>query len=208
MGEDKVTVKVNDMSLLNNEDDIIEDIVLVEIKKFLYNHLPRAVYMNCIEDVYNPNYFYQHDEFISVPIAFYGIRINSREINKSTYCESSPVSCSRLHLKKVDGEYVINPNFVRWPIILQNIKLNHLPSYVKFYKNPEEKKPLLFIVKETGEDNWIYDLPKGSIVLLIQSDFISIFQNIDCNWLRGRYDFLNDPNFVTFISDHGKTYVI
>lgn len=208
MGEDKVTVKVNDMSLLNNEDDIIEDIVLVEIKKFLYNHLPRAVYMNCIEDVYNPNYFYQHDEFISVPITFYGIRINPKEIKVGTYHESSSVSCSRLHLKKVDGEYVINPNFTKWPIILQNIKLDHLPSYIKFYKNPEGGKPLLFIVKATGEDNWIYDLPKGSIVLLVQSDFIHILPNTDCNWLRGRYDFLNNPDFAIFMSDHGKTYVI
>ena len=63
------------MSLLNKEDDIvedvIEDIVLAEIKTFLYNHLPRTVYMNCIEKAYNYDHY---GEFISVQIKFCGDR--------------------------------------------------------------------------------------------------------------------------------------
>ena len=188
------------MSLLNKEDDIIEDIigdvVLAEIKTFLYNHLPRTVYMNCIENSYNYDHY---GEFISVPITFRGPRIK---------LGSTSISCSTLHLEKVDGVYVINPNTVNWPIILQNIQLDHLPSYIKFYKNPEEKKPLLFIVIATGEDNWIYDRPKGSVVLLIRSDLMNIPSRTDSNWFRGRYDFSVNPDIIEFMLDYGKTYVI
>lgn len=199
------------MSLLNKEDDIIEDIigdvVLVEIKNFLYNHLPRTVYMNCIENSYNYDHY---GEFISVPITFCGTRIkfNLDGFYKDTYHGSSSIYCPTLHLEKVDGLYVINPNTVNWPIILQNIKLDHLPSYIKFYKNPEEEKPLQFIVRATGEDNWIYDLPKGSAVLLIESDLMNIPSRTDSNWFRGRYDFLVNPDFVKFMLDHGKTCII
>lgn len=207
------------MSLLNKEDDVIEDVIFAEIYKFLCNHLPRTIYMDCIEEyLYNPDYLYPRGEFLYVPITFHGVQIKpekinedtylSMKINKVTYHESSLISCSRLRLKKVDGEYVITPKSVRWPIILQNIKLDHLPSYIKFDKNHEEKYPLRFIVRATGEDNWIYDLPKGSIVLLIQSDLMNILSKTDSNWFRGKYDFSNNPYFMTFMSDYGKICII
>ena len=163
--------------------------------------------MNCIENSYNYDHY---GEFISVPITFCGTRIkfNLNGFYEDTYHGSSSIYCPTLHLEKVDGVYVINPNTTNWPIILQNIKLDHLPSYIKFYKNPEEEKPLQFIVRATGEDNWIYDLPKGSAVLLIQSDLMNIPSRTDSNWFRGRYDFSVNPDFVKFMLDHGKTCII
>lgn len=208
MGEDKVTVKVNDMSLLSIDDQILDDtLILPKIKEFLGHYLALDISYNSgilSESIYG--YKIQHTNYINTAVQFTGVTGQ----NNWSYSIESIVKCSSLSLEFINNEYVIKPSYVKWPIIIKSCGEARLPSYIKFYKNPRSKTPLTFIVKSwtnplDGYDNWIFDLPKGSIVYLINNN--KIWLGLNPNNIDG-YDFTKDKDFDGFIEEYGKKIII
>ena len=200
------------MSLLSIDDQILDDtLILPKIKEFLSRYLAIDISYNSgilsetILD-YTKEYKIQHTNYINTSVEFTGVTGQ----DGWTYSIKSIVKCSSLSLEFINNEYVIKPSHVKWPIIMLSCGEARLPSYIKFYKNPKTKTPLTFIVKSwrnplDGYDNWIFDLPKGSIVYLISNHKMWVglnSYNIDGN------DFKKDKDFNGFIEEYGKKIII
>ena len=200
------------MSLLSIDDQILDDtLILPKIKEFLSRYLAMDISYNSgilsgtILD-YTKEYKIQHTNYIKTSVEFTGV--TGRD--GWSYSIKSIVKCSSLSLEFINNEYVIKPSYVKWPIIMLSCGEERLPSYIKFYKNPKTKTPLTFIVKSwrnplDGYDNWIFDLPKGSIVYLISNHKMSL--GLNSNNIDG-YDFTKDKDFDGFIEEYGKKIII
>lgn len=200
------------MSLLSIDDQILDDtLILPKIKEFLSRYL--AIDISYNSGILNKNildytreYKIQHTNYINTAVQFTGVTGQ----NNWSYTIESIIKCSSLSLEFINNEYVIKPSYVKWPIIIKSCGEKRLPSYIKFYKNPKTKSPLTFIVKSwenplSGYDNWIFDLPKGSIVYLISNHKMWLGVNPDN---IGGYDFTKDKDFDRFIEEYGKKIII
>ena len=200
------------MSLLSIDDQILDDtLILPKIKEFLSHYLAMDISYNSgilSETIlrYTKEYKMQYTNYINTAVEFTGV--TGRDGWK--YSIKSIIKCSSLSLEFINNEYVIKPSYVKWPIIMLSCGEARLPSYIKFYKNPKTKTPLTFIVKSwrnplDGYDNWIFDLPKGSIVYLISNH--KIWLGLNSNNIDG-YDFTKDKDFDRFIEENGKKIII
>lgn len=196
------------MSLLSIDDQILDDtLILPEIKKFLSSYLAIDIsYNSGILSKPLLEYKMQHTNYINTAVEFTGVTGQ----DNWKYSIESIVKCSSLSLEFINNEYVIKPSHVKWPIIMMSCGEARLPSYIKFYKNPKTKSPLTFIVKSwsnllSGCDNWIFDLPKGSIVYLISNHKMCL--GLNSNNIDG-YDFTKDKDFDRFIEEYGKKIII
>lgn len=196
------------MSLLSIDDRLLDDTLIVpKIKQFLTHWLAFDIAYNsdmCTQDYID--YKRQFTNYINTWVDFTGVI----GIDNWSYSIESIIKCSSLSLEFINNEYVIKPSNVRWPIVMFSCGEERLPSYIKFYKNPRSKTPLTFIVRSwsnplTGYDNWIFDLPKGSIVYLISSRNMHISAN---NNNSEGYDFTKDKDFNRFIEECGKKIII
>ena len=200
------------MSLLSIDDQILDDtLILPKIKEFLSRYLAIDISYNSgilsknILD-FTKEYKIQHTNYINTAVQFTG----ATGCGNWSYSIESIVKCSSLSLEFINNEYIIKPSHVKWPIIMKSCGEARLPSYIKFYKNPKTKTPLTFIVKSwsnllSGYDNWIFDLPKGSIVYLISNHKMSL--GLNSNNIEG-YDFTKDKDFDRFIEENGKKIII
>ena len=201
------------MSILSQNDQLLEDtLILPKIKEFLGNYLALDISLN--SDILSPNdwrctrdYKLQHTNYINTAVEFIDVIGNGGW----KYNIESIVKCSPLSLEFINDEYVIKPIYVKHPIIMTSCREKRLPPYIKFYKNPRTKSPLTFIVKAWTDplsgynDNWIFDLPKGSIVYLISCYKIRLGMNFDNN---DGYDFTKGEDFDRFVEEYGKKIII
>lgn len=196
------------MSLLSIDDQILDDtLILPKIKEFLSRYLAIDIsYNSGILSKPLLEYKMQHTNYINTAVEFTGVTGQ----DNWKYSIESIVKCSSLSLEFINNEYVIKPSHVKWPIIMMSCGEARLPSYIKFYKNPKTKTPLTFIVKSwsnllSGYDNWIFDLPKGSIVYLISNHKMCL--GLNSHNIDG-YDFTKDKDFDGFIEEYGKKIII
>lgn len=200
------------MSLLSIDDQILDGtLILPKIKEFLSRYLAIDISYNSgiLSDTildYTKEYKMQYTNYVNTAVEFTGVTGQ----DGWTYSIKSIVKCSSLSFEFINNEYVIKPSHVKWPIIMLSCGEERLPSYIKFYKNPKTKTPLTFIVKSwrnplDGYDNWIFDLPKGSIVYLISNH--KIWLGLNSNNIDG-YDFTKDKDFDGFIEEYGKKIII
>ena len=200
------------MSILSEDDQLLEDtLILSKIKEFLGRYLALDISIN--SDILSPNswsyirdYKLQHTNYINTAVEF----IDAIGDGGWKYNIESIVKCSPLSLEFINNEYVIKPIYVKHPIIIVSCGEKRLPPYIKFYKNPWTKAPLTFIVKSwldplIGCDDWIYDLPKGSIVYLISNYKIRLGMNFDND---DGYDFTKGEDFDRFVEEYGKKIII
>ena len=145
--------------------------------------------------------------FHHVPQAYDDIPSKSDFIYNRTYSQHSNIRCARLELVRKKNTYYICPNFVRWPIVIENCGLDELPKTIKFAKkNPKSKSPLTFIVRSGGEPTkWIKDLPKGSIVYILPAAYFTIKR-----WQYGEtsFDFFKYKAFDNFLNAYGQKIIV
>lgn len=201
------------MSILSQNDQLLEDtLILPKIKEFLGNYLALDISYNSNILSKNSwrftmNYKLQHTNYINTAVEF----INVIGDSGWEYNIDSIIKCSPLSLEFINNEYVIKPIYIKCPIIMVSCGEKRLPPYIKFYKNPWTKAPLTFIVQSWSDpllnerDNWIFDLPKGSIVYLINNDNIRLSLNFNND---DGYDFTKDKDFDKFIEEYGKKIII
>lgn len=128
-------------------------------------------------------------------------------IYNRTYSQHSNIRCARLELVRKKNTYYICPNFVKWPIVIENCGLDELPKTIKFAKkNLKSKSPLTFIVRSGGEKTkWIKDLPKGSIVYILPSSYFTI-QKWQPNNIS--FDFFKYGAFNNFLNAYGQKIIV
>lgn len=201
------------MSILSQNDQLLEDtLILPKIKEFLGNYLALDISLN--SDILSPNdwrytrdYKLQHTNYINTAVEFIDVIGNGGW----KYNIESIVKCSPLSLEFINDEYVIKQIYIKRPIIMVSCGEKRLPPYIKFYKNPWTKAPLTFIVQSWSDpllnerDNWIFDLPKGSIVYLISNYKIRLGMNFDND---DGYDFTKGEDFDRFVEEYGKKIII
>lgn len=145
--------------------------------------------------------------FHHVPQAYDDIPSKSDFIYNRTYSQRSNIRCARLELVRKKNTYYICPNFVKWPIVIENCGLDELPKTIKFAKkNPKSKSPLTFIVRSGGETTkWIKDLPKGSIVYILPAAYFTIQR-----WQYGEtsFDFFKYKAFDNFLNAYGQKIIV
>lgn len=147
----------------------------------------------------NSNYVELTSTFYCVPSA--------KDNYKPTYSVTSNIRCARLELVRKKNIYYICPNFVRWPIVIENCGLNELPKTIKFAKkNPKSKFPLTFIVINNGvRTNWIKDLPEGSIVYILPTTNFTI-RKWDSSF--DGFDFFKHNDFDNFLNAYGQKIIV
>ena len=127
--------------------------------------------------------------------------------HNKTYSQESNIRCARLELIRKKNTYYICPNFVCWPIVIENCGLDELPKTIKFAKkNPKSKSPLTFIVRNGDEKTkWIKDLPKGSIVYILPSSYFTIYR-----WKNDgiSFDFFKHEAFDKFLNAYGQKIIV
>lgn len=145
--------------------------------------------------------------FHHVPQTYDDIPSKSDFIYNRTYSQHSNIRCARLELVRKKNTYYICPNFVKWPIVIENCGLDELPKTIKFAKkNPKSKSPLTFIVRSGGEPTkWIKDLPKGSIVYILPAAYFTIKR-----WQYGEtsFDFFKYKAFDNFLNAYGQKIIV
>ena len=145
--------------------------------------------------------------FHHVPEKYEDIPSKADFIYNRTYSQHSNIRCARLELVRKKNTYYICPNFVRWPIVIENCGLDELPKTIKFAKkNPKSKSPLTFIVRSGGEPTkWIKDLPKGSIVYILPAAYFTIKR-----WQYGEtsFDFFKYKAFDNFLNAYGQKIIV
>ena len=150
------------------------------------------------EDQYETHYVNLRTKFNHIP--------SSLSHNK-TYSQESNIRYARLELVRKKNTYYICPNFVCWPIVIENCGLDELPKTIKFAKkNPKSKSPLTFIVRNGDEKTkWIKDLPKGSIVYILPSSYFTIYRwtNDEIN-----FDFFKHEAFDKFLNAYGQKIIV
>lgn len=156
----------------------------------------------------------QHNYYIELSTTFYHIP-QSYNISDTksfwyndTYSQQSNIRCAQLELIRKGNMFYICPNFVRWPIVIENCGLDELPKTIKFAKkNPKSKSPLTFIVRSGGESTkWTNDLPKGSIVYILPSSYFTISK-----WKKDNsnsFDFFKYKEFNMFLNAYGQKRII
>lgn len=204
------------MSILSRDDQLLEDtLILPKIKEFLGRYLALDISLNSgilspNSRSYTRNYKLQHTNYINTAVEF----IDVIRDGGWKYNIKSIVKCSPLSLEFINDEYVIKQIYIKRPIFMISCCEKRLPPYIKFYKNPWTKAPLTFIVKSWSDslkgslsecDNWIFDLPKGSIVYLISNYKICLGVNFDNN---DGYDFTKGEDFDRFVEEYGKKIII
>lgn len=128
-------------------------------------------------------------------------------IYNRTYSQHSYIRCARLELVRKKNIYYICPNFVKWPIVIENCGLDELPKTIKFAKkNPKSKSPLTFIVRSGGQTTkWIKDLPKGSIVYILPAAYFTIQK---WEYRSISFDFFKYKDFDNFLNAYGQKIIV
>lgn len=167
----------------------------------------RLSYPWTYENQYETYYVELSTTFYHVPQTYGDIPSKAEFIYNTTYSQESNIRCARLELVREKNIYYICPNFVKWPIVIENCGLEELPKTIKFAKkNIESKSPLTFIVRSGGETcKWIKDLPKGSIVYILPSAYFTIQR-----WKkRGvSFDFFKYKEFDNFLNAYGQKIIV
>lgn len=156
---------------------------------------------------YNGYYVELSTTFHHIPTYDNSLESSTDYYYKSTYSVQSNIRCARLELVRKKNTYYICPNFVRWPIVIENCGLEELPNTIKFAKkNSKSKSPLTFIIISHGErTSWIKDLPKGSIVYILSSAYFTI-QKWDSR--ANNFDFFKNKEFDKFLKAHGQKIIV
>ena len=143
--------------------------------------------------------------YVNLRTIFY--HIPSSLTHNKTYSQECNIRCARLELVRKKNTYYICPNFIGWPIVIENCGLDELPKTIKFAKkNPKSKSPLTFIVRNGDEKTkWIKDLPKGSIVYILPSSYFTIYR-----WTNDgiNFDFFKHEAFDKFLNAYGQKIIV
>lgn len=209
----------SEITQLNNLDKVAANISLNEIITFIAGYMPEDIYYNSFTNQ-NRKDIIEHTDYrfitplhhshqftyhINIKSTFYHIPYKSSQYH--TYTLETSIKCASLELVHKKGIYYICPNYVGLPIIIDGCGLSELPNTIKFAKkNPKSKTPLTFILRNGGETcKWIKDLPKGSIVYVIPSAYMTID---NWNYNTTSYDFTKSKDFQSFVEMYGYKKII
>ena len=220
----------SEIEQFDNVDKHVANNSLNTISDFIRGYIPSEVWYNSFTEhnrkeirentsyTFESNFFHvrQHTPYITIVNTFYQIpsynikeQIQEGYYYRTTYSLESHTRLASLELIRKNNQYYICPNYVKWPIYINECGLDKLPSSVKFSKkNKKSKSPLTFIVRYSNYPKWIKDLPKGSIVYLIPAAYMTSEKWYIESTAFTSADFTKMKEFNLFIEAHGKKVII